>query len=67
MAYHVDAVRFDYRDFQYQRMVDLFVAAHAQVNNIPMITPPRPDEWMIPIEEEDEELEANLGASSGGF
>ena len=23
-----------------------------------MITPPRPDEWMIPIEEEDEELEA---------
>ena len=39
-------------------MVDLFVAAHAQDNNIPMITPPRPDEWMVPIEEEDEELEA---------
>jgi hypothetical protein len=58
MAYHVDTVQFDYRDFQYQRMVDLFIAAHAQCNNIPMITPPRPDEWMVPIEEEDEELEA---------
>ena len=58
MGYHVDSVQFDYRSFRYQRMVDLFVAVHAQTHNIPMITPPRPDEWMKPIEDEDEELEA---------
>lgn len=58
MGYHVDFVRFDYKKFQYQRMVDLFVAAHAQHHSIPMITPPRIDDWMAPIEDEDDELEA---------
>ena len=58
MGYHTDHVSFDYTTFCHQRMVDLFVAVHAQNHSIPMITPPRPDEWMIPIEDEDEELEA---------
>ena len=46
MAYHVDCVRFDYTEISsHQRMVDLFVAVHAQDNMVPMITPPR--EMMI--------------------
>ena len=58
MGYHTKHVQFDFKEFQYQRMVDLFVAVHAQKNKIPMITPPRPDEWMEPIEDADEDLEA---------
>ena len=58
MGYHVDFVKFDYKSFHYQRMVDLFVAAHAQKNEIPMISPPRSDEWMTQIEDEEEGLEA---------
>ena len=56
MGYHVDFVRFDYKKFHNQRMVDLYVAVHAQNHSIPMITPPRIDEWMAPIEDEDDEL-----------
>lgn len=58
MGYHSKHVQFNFKEFQYQRMVDLFVAAHAQKNKIPMITPPRPDEWMSPIDDADEDLEA---------
>ena len=58
MGYHTEHVKFDFSEFKYQRMVDLFVATHAQKHEIPMITPPRPDEWMIPIEDADEDLEA---------
>lgn len=58
MGYHVDCVSFDYTQFYHQRMVDLFVAAHAQENMVPMITPPRRDDWMKTIDDEEEDLQA---------
>ena len=58
MGYHVDCVSFDYTQFYHQRMVDLFVAVHAQDNMVPMITPPRNDDWMKTIDEEEEDLQA---------
>jgi tetratricopeptide (TPR) repeat protein len=58
MSYHVNAIKFDWKSFGYQRMVDLHIAVAAQRSKIPMITPPRPENWMNPIEDEDETLEA---------
>jgi glycosyltransferase involved in cell wall biosynthesis len=58
MGYHVDHVKFDHTQFYNHRMVDLFIAVHAQINGIPMITPPRKDDWMRTIDEEEEDLQA---------
>ena len=58
MGYHVDCVSFDYTQFYHQRMVDLFVAAHAQEKHGADDNPPRRDDWMKTIDDEEEDLQA---------
>ncbi len=50
MAYDASRIAFDWTKYQQQRMVDIHVAVEAQRKGIPMITPPRGREWMVPID-----------------
>ena len=59
MAYDATKMKFNWQDYQEQRMVDIHVAVEAQENKWPMISPIRPREWMVPIDpDEGDEAES---------
>jgi hypothetical protein len=53
MAYDASKIKFEWENYDQQRMVDIHVAVEAQEKEWPMITPPRKREWMVPIEPDD--------------
>mgnify|MGYP001456719912 CR=1 FL=1 len=60
MAYDASRITFDWTKYEQQRMVDIHVAVEAQRKGIPMITPPRGREWMVPIDPDEGDSEESI-------
>mgnify|MGYP002836626331 CR=1 FL=1 len=60
MAYDASRITFDWTKYQEQRMVDIHVAVEAQRKGIPMITPSRGREWMVPIDPDEGDSEESI-------
>jgi hypothetical protein len=52
-AYHVDALELSINDFESPGMADLWLAAAAKRQRVPMIAIQRPEQWLKPLDEAD--------------
>ncbi|MDZ7833005.1 MAG: glycosyltransferase [Desulfobacterales bacterium] len=48
IAHHTEHVKLSRNDFQFRNMADIWLAKKAQEENIPLISIPRPHNWIMP-------------------
>lgn len=58
VAYDASQISFDWRSYRTQRMVDIHVAVEAQKKAYPMVTPQRPKDWLVPVQDDGEDLKS---------